>query len=276
MPLTPTELQREATGTLVTRVSSGTSLAPIDTLANLGLVVATGYPDNSAVYVAEVEDTYVLMRTGSHTVDGLTVIAAVGGGYWIARNAGRWDDAQGSIGQGAGTAALTIEAYRDTPFLMWFMRHDQNDALNFVYQLPHRWNHATPVIPHLHVQPMANPVATQVVRVNGIYAWTRPDYAAAPLPALSGWTTFGPIDTPIAPGDVYVQKIISLGSVAPPSWARGSTCLLIWFRRFGLDAGDTYTTNKTPGTGAANLGLISSDVHYRVANAAGSETEIPT
>ncbi len=274
MAITPAELQADPTGTIISKLSAptGTS-APIDTLANLALLVATPYPDGTTIYVNEVEDAYVLDKVGAHAADGLCVIAAVGGGYWVARNAGRWEDVQGSIGQGAGTAALTIEVWRDTAFLMWYLRHDQNDALNFVFQLPHRWRHTTAVVPHLHVLPAANPVAAQVVRVDGYYAWTKPGGTA--LPALVGWTPFGPINTPINPGDFAVQKIISLGAVTPPAEARGSTCLCIWFRRFGTDPGDTYTTNRTWGpTTAANLALVSADVHYRLAHQ-GSEVEIP-
>lgn len=96
----------------------GGSLAPIGTLANLALLAATSYPDGTRIYVNEVEDTYILEKVGSHVADGLCVIAAVGGGFWVARAAGRWDDVQGSIGQGAGTAALTVESYRDTAFQM--------------------------------------------------------------------------------------------------------------------------------------------------------------
>lgn len=254
---------------------AGGGLAPIDTLVNLGLLVATSYPDGTKIYVNEVEDTYVLEKTGAHTADGLCVIAAVGGGYWVARNVGRWEDVQGSIGQGAGAALLTVEAYRDTAFLMWYMRHDQNDALNFVFQFPHRWKYNTAVVPHLHILPAADPAVAQVARFDGYYAWSRPGYAAAPLPALVGWTAFGPIDVTINPGDVYIQKIVSLGSVIPPAYVRGSTCLLIWLRRAGTDPGDTYTTPRSYGpTNAANIGLLSTDVHYRLANQ-GSETEIP-
>lgn len=254
---------------------AGGGLAPIDTLANLALLVATPYSDGTKIYVNEVEDTYVLEKAGAHTPDGVAVIAAVGGGYWVARARGRWDDMQGSIGQGAGAAALTVEAFRDTAFLLWYMRYDQLDALNFVYQFSHRWDYSRAVVPHLHVMPVADPAVAEVARFDGYYAWSRPGYAAAPLPALVGWTPFGPIDLPVNPGDVYVQKIISLGAVTPPSWARGSTCLLLWFRRFGTSPADTYNTPKVGGTPAANLAILSTDVHYRVENAAGSETEIP-
>lgn len=251
-------------------------VAPIDTLVNLAALPAAPLPDGSEIYVNEVEDIYVLEKATAHTPDGVTVIAATGGGYWVARHQGRWDDMQGSIAQGGGASALTVEAFRDTAFLMWFMRHDQDDALNFIYQFSHRWDYVKPVVPHLHIVPMADPVAPQVARFNGYFVWTRPNYAAQPLPALVGWTTFGPIDVTINPGDVHVQKIVSLGAVTPPAWARESSSLLLWFRRNGTDPGDTYTTAKPgAGTPAANIGLISADVHFR-ANKMGTEAELPT
>lgn len=249
-------------------------MPPVNQLVDLAALVTNGWVDGTQVFVNEVEDIYVLDTGSALTPDGVTVVAATAGGNWIARHHGRWDDMQGSIGQGAGVTALTVEVFRDTPFLMWFMRHDQNDALNFVYQFSHSWDYTKIVVPHLHVLPMADPATAQVARFDGYFAWTRPNYAAQPLPALTGWTAFGPIDLTINPGDVYVQKIISLGSITPPAWVRESSSLLIWFRRFGTDAGDTYTTSKVGGTQAANLGILSTDVHFRK-NKIGSVTEIP-
>lgn len=247
--------------------------APVDTLVDLGSVDTGGAPNGSIIYVNAVDDIYALDLVGSYTPDGLTVIAAAGGGYWVSRFVGRWDDLQGSIANGAGAGLLTLEFYRDTRFNMYFMRHDQNDELNFVFQTSHRWKYDTDVYPHLHVVAMADPAVTQYVVIDGYYAWTRPNHTTQ-IPALAGWTTFSQT-VPIEPGDIYTQKILSLGSITPPSWARESTSLLIYFRRYGTGPGDTYTTNKDHGTPAANLGLISSDVHYQ-ANKAGSVLQIPT
>lgn len=249
------------------------SVPPVGTLVDLGAIDASSLGNGTITYVSDPGDIYVLDTVNTYTPDGLTVIAATGGGYWVARDAGRWDDVQGSIANGAGAGLLTLEFFRDTRFNMYFMRHDQNDELNFVYQLTHRWMYGTDVKPHLHVVAMANPGATQNVYVTGYYAWSRPNYASQ-IPALAGWTTFQ-VAVPIDPGDVYTQKIVSLGSWTPPAWARESTCLLIYFQRNGTNPLDTYTTNKDHGTPAANLGLLSTDVHYRLAQS-GTVTEIPT
>lgn len=252
---------------------SGSLFPPVDTTVELGAVDTTGAPSGSTIYNNEVDDIYVLDLVGSYTPDGLTVVAAAGGGYWVARTVGRWDDVQGSIANGAGAGLLTLEFYRDTRFNMYFMRHDQNDELNFVYQLNHRWKYDTDVYPHLHVVAMANPAVTQNVVIDGYYAWSRPNYTTQ-IPALAGWATFSQT-IPIEPGDIYKQKILSLGAITPPVWARESTCLLIYFRRYGTGPGDTYTTSKDHGTPAANLGLLSSDVHYRAAHS-GTVVQIPT
>lgn len=267
-----------ADGTKWSSVSLQNSMGyipPIDTLIGLAALPASQLPDGTQIYVNSVEDIYVLDKAASHSVDGATVLAATGGGYWIARLYGRWDDQQGSIMEGAGSAALTTEAFRDTAFLMTFMRHDQLDALNYVYQFPHRWDYTTVVTPHLHVLPCADPPTPLVARFNGYFAWSRVDYAAAPLPALSGWTQFGPVDLTVNPGDLFVHKIVKFGAFSPPAWARESTCLLIWFRRNGTDPADTFNTSKTGGTQQANLGLLSSDAHFRV-HKNGTEAEYPT
>lgn len=94
------------------------------------------------------------------------------------------------------------------------------------------------------------------------------------LPALASWTPFTASLT-VNNGDVYKQQILSLGSVVPPAEARESTILLIYLKRFGTDLTDTYTTSKDHGTAAANLGVLSADVHYRF-NKVASETELPT
>jgi len=255
--------------------AGGAFVAPIDTLVNLAAVPAGALPDGSMTYVNEVEDIYVLEKATSHVADGVTVITATGGGYWIARNYGRWDDVQGSISQGAGAGNLTLEFYKDTRFNMYFMRHDQDDELSFVYQFTHTWDYSKVVVPHLHCVPMADPASPLNIRLDGYFVWSRAGYAAYPMPSLTGWTPFG-VDVPVAPGDIDVQKIVSLGSISPPSWARESTCLLIYMRRNGTGLGDTYITSKASGgTQAANLGLLSTDVHYRIKRQ-GTEAELPT
>lgn len=168
-----------------------------------------------------------------------------------------WTDLQGSISQGTAAAALTYEGYRDTNFKLFFFRHGQADEVNFVYQMPHEWDPMTEVRAHIHFIPMADPATPQIFALSLLYAWSRVGQA---LPALSSWTSKSVTKT-ISPGDVYKQMVLPFGSVSPPAGAMESDVLLIQAKR---DTGpDTYTTNKTGGTGPANIALLSSDLHYQ-------------
>ena len=181
----------------------------------------------------------------------------------IAQDIIGWNDIQGGIQQGAGAAALTTEAYRDTPLLMSFFRSGQIDKLSFIYQLPHNWDPGTIIRPHLHTIPMANPVSTQNVFIEGQWAFLSDAIA---LPANSGWTTFSVL-VPIAPGDAFLEKIIDFTAgvgITPPATVKESDILCVYVQRTGNSGQDTYNTAKTGGTALANLGLVSADVHYQV------------
>lgn len=173
-----------------------------------------------------------------------------------------WEDLQGSIQQGAGVSALTTEAYRDTPLLMSFFRSGQVDKLSFIYQMSHRWQPGTKVRPHLHVVPMADPASTQNVLIEGQYAWMNDSTA---LPANSGWTTFSVV-VPVNPGDAFKEKIVDFTGgvgITPPASFQESDLLCIYIQRTGNSGSDTYNTAKSGGTAAANLGLLSADVHFQ-------------
>jgi len=90
------------------------SSAPQADLAALGTLGTAALPDGVMVYVSSVQDIYTLDKAGSHTPDGLTVIAGATGGYWLSRQQGRWEDVQGNVSEGVAGAALTYEAFRDT------------------------------------------------------------------------------------------------------------------------------------------------------------------
>ena len=182
-----------------------------------------------------------------------------------------WDDLQGSVTQGTASAALTTEVYRDTPFRMSFFRSGQSDSLSFLYQMAHRWQAGTKVRPHVHVVPMADPVAPQTVLIQGQFAWFNDTIA---LPANSGWTTFSVLVT-INPGDVFKEKVIDLtGGVGltPPAGIVESDILAVFIQRSGSDGQDTYNTAKSGGTALANLGLVSFDCHYQ-SQKVGTQTE---
>lgn len=171
-----------------------------------------------------------------------------------------WDDIQGPAANAVKDPAVLItEAFADTPWMTVFMSTGtNNNLLSFTYQMQHTWDMKTPVKPHMHVVPMVAPPGDRVVRVTGGWAWTQVN-GVTPLNA--GWTTFT-VDTTIKTTDALRQIIIPLATVPPPTTAQTSDILLLWVQRLGLNAADTYNTVKTPGTGTANLAVLSVDCHY--------------
>jgi hypothetical protein len=247
---------------------------PLETITLLGAMSITDMVDGTLAYVKNVDDIYYLKKTGSYTPDGYNVIAATGDGYWISYTQGRWDDMLGDISQGVGGAALTYEVFSNTPWNLYCMRHDQNDTLSMRFQFSHKWRPGTDVYPHIHVLPLADPISTEQVYFDGYYVWTTSENPSNPVPALSGWTRVTKY-LAVDPGDINVQRLVDLGPITPPSWAKESAILLFYIRRSGTSLGDTYTTSKADGTASANLGLLYFDIHYRV-NKSGSLLQIPT
>lgn len=256
-----------------TDIAGNGALSIADTLGALELLSTAGLPNGALAYVVEVDDLYALDTVNSHVADDPVLIeAADAGGFWLSRFQGRWDDAQGDVQQGNAAGVLTNESFRDTDFRMAFFRHDQQDDLSFRYQFPHRWRYDTAVVPHLHLLPMADPAADEDAYFDGYYTWSRVGQLA--VPALASWTPFTATVT-ISPGDQYVQRVASLGSITPPAWVRESSLLMLHFQRNATHVNDTYDTAKDHGTPAANLGVLSADVHYRLAHS-GTLTQLPT
>lgn len=174
-----------------------------------------------------------------------------------------YTDVIGTVDQAAAAAALTYEAYRDTPFLMYWMRNDQNDALSLKYQMPHGWD-LSAVEPHMHI--LCGASVTGNVVLDGYYTWSH--ISGSPiLGPLNTWTTFRTITT-IQGSWQWTERGISLGLITPPAAAKvNSANLMIYLRRPGAaDPDDTYDGAKPtpPGTAAANLGIVYLDCHVRL------------
>jgi hypothetical protein len=182
---------------------------------------------------------------------------------------GQWEDLQGAVAVAGGVAAVTNEVYGDTDFPDVFMRHDQNDLLYWKLQTSHTWDITTAIKFHLHIIPMANPAAAQVIRFDGSYAWFQ---RGKRTPLFTAWTPFAVSHT-VNPGDLEVPAIVNLFSATPPEDIGPSDFLRIRVRRPGAaDAADTYTTSKGSGTAAANVCIDSADAHYQ-RNAPGTVPE---
>lgn len=182
------------------------------------------------------------------------------GSTWVDGYPDTWDDVIGPIDFAASVAALTYEAYRDTPAMVSKMRHDQNDALTLRFQMPHGWDLGN-VGPHIHVIPTAAGSGNFVL--DGYYTWSRIGTLA--LPALSGWTPFTASKALVA-GDQYIEQVLSLATVVPPANAKyPSANLWVYLRR--VSATDTYETNAPDGTVQANIVLAGADCHVRKSRA---------
>jgi hypothetical protein len=182
----------------------------------------------------------------------------------------RWDDLSAIVYEGTGPAALTYEAYRDTGFFMRFFRDNQNDQIFMAYQMPHGWDPSTAVRPHMHYYPMAS--GSGVLVFEYAYSWTLVNNG--PLGPGSSWTS-GSVSASLTPADQYVQKIMSFGTLTPPSGAHESAVLVFKASRPGVsDPTDTYETSKDHGTAAANIGILYFDLHYQKEKA-GTVTPFP-
>jgi hypothetical protein len=174
-----------------------------------------------------------------------------------------WDDLQGDIARLAGPGALDFEAYRDTPMKYYHWRYNRADELFCVFQMSHKWA-KTAVSPHIHVIPLS--AGAGKFAVVGQYAWMRVGEA---LPANAGWTAIE-LEEDWTAADQYTERIISFPEIPAPPGAQHSHILSIYLKR-DLSR-DTYTTNKSYGTPAANVALVSMDTHYQ-ANRTGTITE---
>ena len=185
---------------------------------------------------------------------------------------GVWDDIQGPVSQASGVSALTFEQYRDAPYFSWFMRHDQDDALYYTYQLPHTWMR-TPIKLHMHYTPMSIWVpapATKTIYMEVAYVWVAD---SAEIPAAAGWT-ITPVGVAVPPTYQFKDMYAPLLTIAPGVGVIESSILRARIRRLGTDPLDTYNDNKTGGTIQANVAVWDFDCHYQK-NKGGTPQEIP-
>ena len=239
-----------------------TTYISVPSLAALAGFDAQPLEEGSLVWVVEVEDLYVLRRPSPAgvAVDGVAVVEAVGGGEWIARDYGRWDDLSPSVTQSSG-AGLTTAPFPNnvSPFSGQYFRHGTIDVISLIYQLPHKWDFGV-VYPHIHVVACADPAGNRVARFDFGLQWMR--FGAGYLPAYADWPD-GIVDYSVTSANWNKHQVVSFGPLSPPADSRESTILMIAIRRVGNAVQDTYSQSKAWGTGADNLLLMSADLHYR-------------
>lgn len=192
----------------------------------------------------------------------------------IAQDIIGWNDLIQSPLQ-AGGISLTAQTLLDTPFTVQCFRNDfDNGSLAFTYQMSHEWQPGTLIRPHLHLLPLADPASAQVAYFVGQYAWISGTRA---VPVNASWTAFTASLT-VNPGDVNKESLLDLSGgagVQPPAGIVESDLFLLYVFRNAANGLDTYKTAKTGGTAQANLGLLSSDVHFQIQKPGGTQTEIP-
>jgi len=172
------------------------------------------------------------------------------------------EDLLGDVSQGTAAAALTYEAFRDTPHKMYFFAHNADDTLHCRLQLSHGWQLGTNVEVHLHWIPMVDPSSSpQNIIIDGYYYWAKYDEV---IPELASWTAISPkITIPVVTGDAFKHKRTTIFTATPPAGALVSDVLLIYLRRPGAsDGDDTYSTSKAAGTATANMRLLYVDGHF--------------
>jgi hypothetical protein len=171
-----------------------------------------------------------------------------------------WDDLQVTATNAVGGAALSTQTFRDTNASMLCFPDAGTSYITFYAQMPHKWNIATSVRPHIHWVPRIAVSAPSTVIFTGRYVWAIPNGV---IPANASWTPFT-VTVNLVPGDEYKALITSIAVVPPPSPAAPSDILIV---ALGRDA-----TTDTYNDGANNVGILSLDVHYQI-NRFGTVTE---
>ena len=170
-----------------------------------------------------------------------------------------WNDVfPAFVSVGSGTATPTIQVYRDTPVEYQFLRRDQDDSFQVIYQMPHTWA-KNAVNPHMHFIGCGD--SDGYVVVSGVYTWSGIGHA---LPANADWTAFR-AEKYVLGSDQWIEEVLGIGPINPPSWAGPSAQLHIrWTRPGSSDAGDTYHGNNPFGLAAANVALLALDCHVQI------------
>lgn len=169
----------------------------------------------------------------------------------------QWTDQQGTLTQAAAASGLLLEEIRDTPFRIYWFKHNQTERIDLSYQFDHRWD-KTEVQPHIHILPSA--ATTGNVTLSGRYFWSAPNSGIA-FPAWADWTPWTVTRAITAPEN-GTEVVFNLFTTTPPTLAAVDSASL-WITVSRVSGGDTYTGSKAGGTAAANVGLLFLDAHRR-------------
>lgn len=176
-----------------------------------------------------------------------------------------YNDILGDVSNASGVSALTNEALiSGSPVTIPWFRHDQDDTITFVFQLPHSVKPNSDLHFHLHAIPMGS------VGGNVLFRWK---YAVVPIdssiPAYASWTT-ADVVWPITAAMKQKNTLLNGFVISGVNFCE-SSIVIVEISRLGSDVRDTYTSNKNYATLQANLGILYGDMHY-VSNKQGTAT----
>jgi len=156
-------------------------------------------------------------------------------------------------------SSWTFEQYRDTGFLMPFLRHNQNDYFQIKLQMDHQRKLQSLLDDvHIHMIPMSNASGDVYFQVQYYWSnlWTE-------IPEIASWTTTN-VTVSLTSASQYKHILVGLlADITPPANETVSSVLMMKVTRLGNNALDTYSTNKTSGTGAANVWILYLDAHTK-------------
>lgn len=185
--------------------------------------------------------------------------------YWPS-----YDDQQGNVGTAlSGSSQWSLAAYRDTGFILPFLRRDQDDFIYMSFQFSHRRQLGTNLASaHVHAIPMAS--ADGNVYWSYAYVWVKNGDA---VPAIASWTS-GNVTTAVLGADQYKEKIYNiLTNIAAPASETDSSVLYVKLTRLGTNLSDTYDGDAGSGTAANNFAIVYLDCHTLV-HKDGSDNEL--
>ncbi len=168
-----------------------------------------------------------------------------------------YNDILGPATSASGLAALSIDpvvsgAVHATPFF----RHDQDDSISWVFQLPHFYKPTTDLHFHLHALPAGT--------LAGNIRFSLRYWAGEIGTVVAAYANWNAINTTyqIELSDNGKNTLIN-GFIIPGTGLCESSIVICELTRLGTDPLDTYSSNKSWGTSQANLGILYGDIHYQ-------------
>lgn len=170
-----------------------------------------------------------------------------------------YDDQQGQVGTAlTGNTQWSLNTYRDTGLIVPFLRRDQSDFINLIFQFSHRKQLGT-VLASLHAHVIGMAASAGNVFWSWAYTWQN---VGSIIPAIGSWVT-GTTTSPIAAADQYKMLLLDIFTgIAAPASEDYSSHLFVKLSRIGTNISDTYQGNAGTGVASENLAIAYVDCHF--------------